>query len=225
MATKTVSLVLAVVLGLTIAGSAVYYVLAVLPRHQAAERDYNKHLEQGREALELDNNGSRAVSELKEATKLFPDRVEPYLLMSRAYFKLQRFQEAIQTVDAVPTNAQSTEDEARLALERGRSFVARFVDTQNRKDLIEAKTSLEKASSFDGTKAEALFNLGTMYASRKTTTDRDKALEYWADALKLDQESETAKQIKPAYEYFLKAKSEGPKAEGTKVDPPSGDGK
>jgi len=220
MSTKTVSLVLAVVLGLIVAGAAVYYVLAVLPRRQAAERDYTKHLEQGREALELENNGSRAVSEFKESTKLFPDRVEPYLLMARAYFKLQRYQDAIAAVDAVPASAQSSEDEARLALERGRSFVARFVDTQNRKDLIEAKTSLEKASSFDATKAEALFNLGTMYASRKTTADRDKALEYWTDGLKLDQDSETAKQIKPAYEFFLKAKSEGPKA-----IPSPGDGK
>src|SRR5262249_45670538 len=113
MTTKTLSLVLAGALGLIAAGGGGYYCLGGLPRHQAAERDYTKHMEQGREALELDNNGSRAVTELKAAAKVFPERVEPYLLMARAYFKLQRYQDAIQAVDAVPaTTSPSSEEEA-----------------------------------------------------------------------------------------------------------------
>ena len=209
MSTKRLSLVLGVLVALIAAGAGTYYVLAVLPQRQAAARSYTKHLEDGREALEVANDGSRAIIELKEASKIYPDRIEPRLLIARAYFKLQRFQEAIAALDAAETSPQTADEEARLDLERGRSFVARFVETQNRRDMVEAKTSLEKAASHDATKAEALFNLGTMYMARKTTADRDKALSYWADALKIDQDSETAKRIKPVYDGLLQLKSEG----------------
>jgi tetratricopeptide (TPR) repeat protein len=86
------------------------------------------------------------------------------------------------------------------------------VETQNRRDMVEAKTSLEKAMTSERAKAEALFNLGALYAARKTTADRDKALGYFAEALKLDQESETAKQFKPLYDYLLQSQAQASKA-------------
>lgn len=210
MSTRTLGVVVAALAVLIGAGGALYFFFAVLPKRQAAERAYADHLEHGRDFLELKGDGSQALVDFKEAAKLFPDRLPPKMLMGRAYLKLQRYAEAIEMLDAAEAVNPNEDDAARISLDRGQCYTARFLETQNRRDMVEAKLNLEKAAGHDPTRAEALFNLGALHAARKTAEDIDKALAYWSDAFKLDRESETAKRCQGPYDFFMQRKNQPP---------------
>lgn len=209
-------------LGLVVlAGAAgtVYYLFSVVPKNEALERSYRGHLERGVELLDLKHDGSGALAELKEASKIFPDRLEPRVAMGRALSELARYSEAIEILGGLADARPGPELEAQISLCLGKAFVARFRDTKNHRDLGEAKMNLDRATQGSATKAEALFNLGALYLSswqmKQEARDKpsfddpdlDKAKKYWDQAFAIDRESELAQTFRKPYERFFERKA------------------
>lgn len=219
MSAKSSLVLVAVILGLAGAGGGAYYVLAVLPKKQAVERAYDEHLAAGKELLELKHDGSGALNELRESSKLFPDRIEPRVYMGLALADLARYGEAITQLEALIDERPEPELEAEISLCLGKSFLARFRDTNNRRDLGEARIHLERASQRPSTKVEALFNLGALYLAQwqgkekpsLDDPDLEKVKRYWDEAFAIDAASEMAQTFrKPYSRLFERDKNAAP---------------
>ena len=118
-------------------------------------------------------NKTRDSKELLESTaKKFPDNIESLLKLAELYFLVKRYQEGIEYVNKA---LKINENLAKAYYIKGSIY-------RESGDTTRAISSLETAVEQDNTYADAFYDLGILFASRKNPL----ALEYYNNVLRMD---------------------------------------